>query len=1012
MQGFRVSVVATLFSCLLPVAAYPAQVCTTSTIGDKDFNGVSGSSDSHVIGVGKDGQITQWNGLSWASVSSPTTEDLLDVEMVSPAVGYAVGKKGTVLRLSGGAWVEDSTPTDKELLGVWSDSATEAWAVGKNGTVLYYNGASWSDVSDAADTDDQELVDAWGDANSFYALDKKGVLYRYDRSSGTWDEPNEDCDDAANGNAEDLWGDGGGNIYIAWKEDVILYDGSSCTSVATSSKDLLGIYGGGGHIVAVGKDARVLEFDGTSWVETNEGVDDFRDVWVSDSGNAYYVGKKGEVTSCVCTDCISSFILTHDGNGIHCATENIRVDVVSLSTGNPNPAYNAQVTLDTQSGSGTWSLVSGSGTLTDATPNDGLATYDWPGGESSATFALSYPEGAPVLDVDVFETADPTVRDDDTEGSLTFSASGFSVTAAALSNPPPVTVAPFAGPVTAGSNFILHLAAYGQTPNDPQCGIIESYSGARNLKFWSAYIDPGTGTVPVTIDGGAIATAEGAAAAQAVVFANGQASVTAKYKDAGRIQVSLKDDTVAHPDLPNGIRGATAAFVSRPADFTLSGIADAGGSPNPGAADASGPVFVAAGDSFRVTVTARDAEGDATPNYGRESVPESVVLSPSLVAPVAGNNPAIAAPTGFGAFSGGSATGTDFSWAEVGIIQLTPSVADGSYLGTGDVTGMASGNVGRFIPHHFAPTLNTPSFDTACGAGGFTYVGQPFSFLVAPLITVTAESAGNTTTQNYAGAFFKTTNGSLVNRSYTAATGTLDSSGLPATTTDPVISDLGGGTASLVFSTGTGLSFQRNTAVVPFDADIQLSIDVLDTDGVAATGNPVTFGNPGGIAFAAGRSVRYGRIAVESALGSERVDLAVPMAAQYYLDAATGFVMHTADNCSDAVTLSFSGYSGNLAAGDTCVMDTGAPGASGAGCGTPAPVAKRYSEPPVAGSFNLYLLAPGDGNDGSLSVTAAVPAWLRYDWDAGLPGDEDPLGRVTFGIFRGDDQTIYQREIY
>ncbi|MBT8130909.1 MAG: hypothetical protein KJO35_01460, partial [Gammaproteobacteria bacterium] len=433
---------------------------------------------------------------------------------------------------------------------------------------------------------------------------------------------------------------------------------------------------------------------------------------------------------------------------------------------------------------------------------------------------------------------------------------------------------------------------------------------------------------------------------------------------------------------------------------------------NPGASDASGPVFTAAGDPFSVTVTAVDSEGDATPNYGREAIAESVLLTPVLRSPSAGNNPPLAFTAGFGAFAAGQASGNDFSWPEVGVIQLTPSVADADYLGTGDVMGNNSGDVGRFVPHHFATTVNAPVLDTYCDSGGFSYVGQAFNYLLSPVISLTAQAAGNTTTLNYTASYWKLSNASIVNRNYTATTGTVDTSGLPPATTDPVIADLGAGTGTLTFSSGSGLAFQRTTAVAVFDADIRLGIDVIDTDAVAAVSNPVSFGDPGGIAFDNGRSMRYGRVAFESALGSERVDLAVPMRLQYYLDDATGFVSHVADDCSNAITLSFSGHAGNLDAGETCVMDTGSPGNSAAGCVAPAPIAKQYRVPPSGGNFNLFLQAPGAGNDGSVSVNATVPDWLKYDWNMATPGDENPAGQVTFGIYRGDDQTIYQREVY
>jgi hypothetical protein len=717
--------------------------------------------------------------------------------------------------------------------------------------------------------------------------------------------------------------------------------------------------------------------------------------------------------------CVSSarFTITHNAFGINCVAETVTVDVVDPSTGTPLLNYNAAVQLDTQSGNGTWALVTGSGVFSDGTAGDGVATYTWPLGQSQATFTLNYPQGPPSIDVDVFQVSNTGIRDDDAEGALVFAPNGFTVTAAALANPPGA-IAPFATNQTAGTNFTLHLAAYGQTPGDPVCGVIEAYTGTKNLKFWSQYVDPGNGTRNVTIDGAAAAAVEAAAAAQAVTFTNGQAAVTAKYKDVGRIRILMKDDTTVNAELPAGITGATANFVVRPYDFLLSGIANAAGTVvNPQAADAAGAVFLAAGAPFRATVTVRDAEGSATPNYGHEAVPETVRLTTQLVAPAGGANPAIGSTTGFGSFTNGVATGTDFTWSEVGIIRAVPGVGDANYLTAGDVTGPASERIGRFIPSRFVVALNAPLFATGCAAGGFTYQGQTFGYASAPVITATAVAAVGATTTNYTGAFFKLSNASLTGRSYSSAAGALNVAGLPATAVDPAIASPSGGVATLTFGSGSGLAFVKGAPQAPFGAQVQVSINVQDSDGVAAVGaaplgNPVTFGAAGGIPFTAGQEIRYGRVRVGTAVGSELVDLPVPMRAEYYASAAAGFVANAGDTCTTNVSLSFPAYTENLNPGETCVRDSGSPGASALGCAAAAPAPVRFREPPAGGDFNLRLAAPGAGNQGSVLLRAAVPAWLKFDWDAGAAGDEEPTGQATFGIFGGERRTIYTREIY
>ena len=711
----------------------------------------------------------------------------------------------------------------------------------------------------------------------------------------------------------------------------------------------------------------------------------------------------------------ASFTITHSAFGIHCVAETVTVDVVDAVSGTPLVNYNAQVQLDTQSGFGTWARVTGSGTFSDGTADDGIATYTWPLGQSQATFTLSYLQGPPSIDVDVFQVSNTAIRDNDAEGQLVFSPNGFTVTGAALANPP-AAITQFAANQTAGTNFTLNLAAFGQTPSDPACGIIEGYTGAKNLKFWSQYVNPGTGTRNVTIDGVSAAATEAAAAAQAVTFTNGQAAVTAKYKDVGRIRILMKDDTTVNAELPAGITGATASFVSRPHDFLLSGIANAADTlANPQAADEIGPVFLAAGAPFRMTVTVRDAEGSATPNYGRETPAEGVRLPVQIVAPAGGANPAIGGAVGFGSFSNGAATGTDFVWNEVGVMRAVPGVGDSDYLTAGDVTGPVSERIGRFIPARFAVTLNSPLLATACTAGGFTYQGQPFGYVSAPVITATAVSASGGTTTNYRGAFFKLTNATLTGRTYSSPAAALDTTGLPSTAVDPVIANPAGGVATLTFGSGSGLNFVKAAPQAPFSAEVALSINVQDLDGVAAVGlgplgNPVTFGSAGGIPFNFGQEIRHGRVRIGTAVGSDLVDLAVPMRAEHFAGSSMGFVTNGADVCTTNVTLAFAGYTGSLNAGDTCVRDGGTPGASGLGCAAPA--ASPYREPPAGGDFGLQLAAPGAGNKGSVRIVGDVPAWLRFDWDAAAAGDENPAGLVTFGLHSGDRRVIYTREIY
>jgi MSHA biogenesis protein MshQ len=317
--------------------------------------------------------------------------------------------------------------------------------------------------------------------------------------------------------------------------------------------------------------------------------------------------------------------------------------------------------------------------------------------------------------------------------------------------------------------------------------------------------------------------------------------------------------------------------------------------------------------------------------------------------------------------------------------------------------------VGRFVPDHFAVSLNTPLFQTACTAGGFTYLGQKFGYATVPVITVTAQDASNNTTTFYAGNWWRITNASATGKTYTPGAATLDTSAIAGA--DPVIAATGAGVGTMTFGSGTGFLYTRSVPADPFDANISLAINVIDVDAVASSVVPV-FGAGTGIQYTAGAAIRYGRVALRTALGSELVDLPVAMTAEYYAGSNIGFVVNGGDACTTSVSLAFLGYTENLAAGETCVRDSGSPGGSGVGCAAAAPLAQRYAVPPAAGNFNLRLAAPGAGNTGGVLIDGTVPTWLRFDWSTATPGDENPSGQATFGLFGGETRQIYTREIY
>jgi len=504
---------------------------------------------------------------------------------------------------------------------------------------------------------------------------------------------------------------------------------------------------------------------------------------------------------------------------------------------------------------------------------------------------------------------------------------------------------------------------------------------------------------------------------------------------------------------PTVISCSTDNFAIRPTGLTVTSTNASGGTAvtNTGT---TGTPAVKTGANFNLRATAL-AGYDGTP-----SINNALVTGTPTAGTIGGSFGAAAIGTGI-------ADGNAFYYSEVGNFGLgTNAVFDSGFTsvdsGSGDCTNDFSNvlvggrygcnfgstavtqstgvsGFGRFIPDNFNVTYNVPAIAPACA--GFSYVGQTFNYTVAPVMTITARNGTNNgltnaTTVNYAGSYAKFSNAQLALAPYDTQAGRylrfdalgggstpdLDRSGLPdPVTADPVISAFIAGVGSFTFSGGSGFGFARTTPSAPFDADIALRLNVIDTDNVAFGGNPAAFGAVsagGGMLFSDGVAAtttdklqRYGRLSIGGASGSQVLPLRLPVQAQYWT--GTAFATNTLDSCTTlaANNVGLGNYSGSLNAGET----------------TPSIV----NSPLQAGRSAIRLSAPGSANPGSVDVALnlgsgatadACPAFaptatagnkthLRGAW-CNPPGTytKDPSAKARFGVTRGADQSIYRRE--
>ncbi len=724
---------------------------------------------------------------------------------------------------------------------------------------------------------------------------------------------------------------------------------------------------------------------------------------------------------------VRKFGVSAPATGTNCQAMTVTVTAEN-NGGQTVQNYTGNITITTQDSTGTWTLASGHGTFSGGT--NGVATYTYAGADNGVvSFYLNYPSsGASPITIEAYQTSDNTING--YSNAINFVPSSLLVTGTVVKNPPNSPPPAFVTTEVAATNFTLYLTAY----SGSSCGIVSSYSGAKTLRFYTTYVNPTSGTKSPTINGTAIATSSGATqTTQSITFTNGAATVTMNYPDCGQLNLNVIDTSAGGPS------GASGNFVVIPASFAFNipgNSATQTTTPQSAAVSAclADSVFKTAGGAFTVNIQPLNSAGVVTPNYGNETTPQGITLTSSaLLAPAGGRNGStnagvIGNGSTFTKFTSGGPfssppyfSGTTFYFDEVGCINLTASVTGGNYLGATGGAVSSSIVVGRFTPHHFSASGNTPQFSTQCSSAGgsFTYLDQFFSYATAPVLTVTAQALLNTTTQNYTGSFWKLANtalGNVYNKAYFPVNGgdTIPALVLNSPNPVPVFVDGGAGAGTFTFSAGTGgMSIQRlaGTNSPALTASIQLNVaTITDSDGVTCTGTgcvsggypfgALTSGN--GIAFSGtggGNQFYHGRMVIVDSIGSELLALTVPMQTQFYTTAG-GFVINTLDSCS-----TISGGASNLTLTPSSGLTT-----------TPTlPNPATFS----LGIMNINLSAPNvTGNvaiDALLETANGNLPWLQFNWPyngATSNFTVDPRGLATFGIYKGNNRIIYQKEVY
>lgn len=504
----------------------------------------------------------------------------------------------------------------------------------------------------------------------------------------------------------------------------------------------------------------------------------------------------------------------------------------------------------------------------------------------------------------------------------------------------------------------------------------------RNVAFWSSYITPDSSgrpvSWPVTVNTQQVGQTEASRVNIPLNFnAQGQASISVNYADAGQMQLNARyTGSAANNDTGLVMNGADQ-FIRRPLGLCV----QTGGECS--AADASCNRFRRAGESFPLTISARAWQSGSTSICSNPVTPNfthnGINLTHSLVAPSPGATGTLLAASYNHSRQLQAQTVVTQSVSEVGVFRF--GTAAFNYLTMADpVPAANSVATGRFYPKDFL--LSDATLTSGCSS--FSYMQQPF----AAGFKLTARNMQNARTSNYAGAF-ATSNVLLQaenNNNGVALTSRLSG------TVNPTWSQ-----GELTYQ-ATALQFSRTadgSADGPY-SQLMLAVNAFDNDGVTvanADTNVSTTGDCSGAGNCNARQlaqtdIRYGRMLLQNTSGPEEAPLPLVFRAEYW--DGSRFIQNLADNCSQINPVLLANPAGN-------------------------PTQLQFG-----GSVQTMLngqLAAGPvwiqptGSTGSWLVEYQAPVYLRYHWRGTPAGyQQSPQADIQFGRFRGNPRQIFWRE--
>lgn len=658
------------------------------------------------------------------------------------------------------------------------------------------------------------------------------------------------------------------------------------------------------------------------------------------------------------------FQITHPAEALSCAPQKVTVMACADASCSTPYTSSAKVTL-TPGGTGEVS-IGASGTVDSTVSNyaGGVATLNLTS-TPSTTGAL---------------VCKNSVDGSNTKCQMNFASSGLQVSGL---------------PRYAEEAGVLSISAVQASSSNPQACVPLFANQDKTIKLKCSYANPTSGTLParlqnksgayVALAGNDTSACSAAGVDMALTFdASGVAKPSMLYADAGQVGINATYTSTSGADKGLVMTGSGSVIVA-PKSFVMTQLA----SPQ-----RAGLAVLPVSPATTITVSALNAKGAVTRNFGRESTAPAVALTRTVLAPAFAILPApeVIGTLAFDKIGNGTANAPAMSWPEVGQVQFNASLP--TYLGSG-LQASGSSNSVTFIPHHFTTEWLDPATAPAmapmvcaaplsCVNNRAVYSRQPFT------LRVTAQNAAGGTTANFDSRYTEINGQQVQLRGVDAATGSTsfppaapagssltDGAASPASVSAIAVSAFSNGVASrnIAYSFPNAYANQPAQAALAPPTDIALRASYSNA-GLMATSAPADQGVEGKL------TILTGRMLVSHGYGSERLPMRLPVQVQYW----DGSAWRT--NLGDSI----SRFNSNQVAFANCSKSLVCSGLAATG----ASYGFNAGQLPVAG--RLTLQAPNQAGSVDVSVV-------------GLPYLPSTVGRVVFGIAKSGP-VLYLREMY